>query len=163
MTTLGEILLAGGFGALAILAGCSSNPGFGPSDAGGAPSAPAAKRDSGVNGKDAGHSDGGHSDAGKHDSGLSLFGDDSGSGDGGEDAQTADAPSGDDGEAVDTSEAGMPDAADDGGACTMVPPETPSTCDANCSVHNCNPNGCYGTYWCEPVTSKCYPQPATCP
>jgi hypothetical protein len=34
-------------------------------------------------------------------------------------------------------------------------PGTSATCNANCSVNNCNANGCYGTYWCDTNTGHC--------
>jgi hypothetical protein len=41
-------------------------------------------------------------------------------------------------------------------------PNTTASCNANCTVNNCNANGCYGTYWCDTSSNYCVAPVATC-
>jgi hypothetical protein len=43
-------------------------------------------------------------------------------------------------------------------------PQVPSTCRAcELDAGDCQPNGCYGGYWCDAQKSDCAPPPKTCP
>lgn len=54
-------------------------------------------------------------------------------------------------------DAGGPD-----GACgTYVPPTTPASCKS-CSNAKCQPNGCYGGWWCDTLTNMCHAPPTNC-
>ncbi len=44
---------------------------------------------------------------------------------------------------------------------TLVGPSTKASC-SSCSANNCQPNGCYGGWWCDTSTSKCHSPPANC-
>ena len=44
---------------------------------------------------------------------------------------------------------------------TLNGPSVPSTC-ASCGAHACQPNGCYGGWYCNTATKKCQSPPATC-
>jgi hypothetical protein len=41
-------------------------------------------------------------------------------------------------------------------------PDVTSKCDACGTTHTCQANGCYGGYWCEYATKKCYEKPSGC-
>ncbi len=52
----------------------------------------------------------------------------------------------------------------DGGTCgTLVPPSIASCC-TSCTAGgaNCQPNGCYGGWWCDTATCRCQAPPSTC-
>ena len=44
---------------------------------------------------------------------------------------------------------------------TLVAPSTKASC-SSCSASNCQPNGCYGGWWCDTSTSKCHAPPSSC-
>ncbi len=44
----------------------------------------------------------------------------------------------------------------------LVAPSVSSTCYCSPSTHTCQPNGCYGGWWCNPTTSKCQSAPTNC-
>ncbi len=44
---------------------------------------------------------------------------------------------------------------------TLVGPNTPAGC-SSCSGSNCQPNGCYGGWWCDTSTNKCHAPPTNC-
>ncbi len=56
------------------------------------------------------------------------------------------------------------DAAPDGGLCAdYVAPDTAATCHAcNGSSNACQPNGCFGGYYCDTVTTHCVALPDGC-
>jgi hypothetical protein len=41
-------------------------------------------------------------------------------------------------------------------------PTTPSTCPSCTSGANCQPNGCYGGWWCNTTTNRCQAPPSDC-
>lgn len=46
----------------------------------------------------------------------------------------------------------------------LVGPTTDAQCRAcNKDAGDCQPNGCYGGYWCNVVTVDCHTPPQTCP
>ncbi len=48
------------------------------------------------------------------------------------------------------------------GSCPgLADPNTPAGC-SSCSGKNCQPNGCYGGWWCDTNTSKCQAPPQNC-
>lgn len=51
--------------------------------------------------------------------------------------------------------------APDGSCGTLVPPATAASCKS-CSGSKCQPNGCYGGWWCDTATGKCQAPPGTC-
>ena len=55
------------------------------------------------------------------------------------------------------------DGANDGSACTMIAPGVTASCHGCSDPWECNPNGCYGGYWCDPTTWTCHHRPASCP
>jgi hypothetical protein len=60
-----------------------------------------------------------------------------------------------------TSDAATIDAAQCG---DLVAPSTKADCHAcNPDASDCQPNGCYGGYWCFPDASDCRSPPVTCP
>jgi len=69
----------------------------------------------------------------------------------------------------DTSDdAGSDDASEDAspgdaGACAaFAPPSTPASCHACKSGQSCDPNGCFGGYWCDLRAIRCVPKPQGC-
>lgn len=50
--------------------------------------------------------------------------------------------------------------AEDGSCGTLVPPSGPAAC--TCKAQSCQPNGCYGGWWCDTSTNKCVAPPLTC-
>jgi len=71
------------------------------------------------------------------------------------------------GEGSDASADGPRDASDAGAAAdaascsTFVAPAVAALCHA-CGVRPCQPNGCFGGYYCETVSRTCHPAPAGC-
>ncbi len=64
------------------------------------------------------------------------------------------------------SDGGLPPGCDAGSAppstCgTLVGPNTSAGC-SSCSGSNCQPNGCYGGWWCDTSTNKCHAPPSNC-
>ena len=54
------------------------------------------------------------------------------------------------------------DAQSDAGTCSgYAGPTTQSVCHA-CTSGNCQPNGCFGGYYCDLVTEHCVPTPDGC-
>jgi hypothetical protein len=51
--------------------------------------------------------------------------------------------------------------APDGSCGTNVPPNMPATCKS-CSGNKCQPNGCYGGWWCDTLTNTCHSAPTSC-
>jgi hypothetical protein len=46
----------------------------------------------------------------------------------------------------------------------LVGPTVPAACRAcNLDASDCQPNGCYGGYWCNTSDSDCRAPPQTCP
>jgi hypothetical protein len=45
---------------------------------------------------------------------------------------------------------------------TLVGPNTTAACNSCGTTHTCQPNGCYGGWWCDTSTSKCHAPPASC-
>ena len=52
-------------------------------------------------------------------------------------------------------------AAPDGACGTQVPPATVAGCKS-CTGTKCQPNGCFGGWWCDTLTLMCHPQPMNC-
>ncbi|HSQ64352.1 MAG TPA: hypothetical protein VLM85_14090 [Polyangiaceae bacterium] len=47
---------------------------------------------------------------------------------------------------------------------TLVAPAVSAGCKAcNPSSGGCQPNGCYGGYWCDTAKTDCHTPPTTCP
>lgn len=44
----------------------------------------------------------------------------------------------------------------------LVAPSVSATC-RSCSGQSCQPNGCYGGYWCNTTTNRCEAPPTGCP
>lgn len=68
------------------------------------------------------------------------------------------------GTAVDLGGAGI-DASVDATACgPLVAPSVTATCRAcNAADPDCQPNGCYGGYWCNETSVDCHAPPKSCP
>lgn len=45
---------------------------------------------------------------------------------------------------------------------TLVAPSVPASCHS-CTSQTCQPNGCYGGWWCNTSTNRCQSPPTTCP
>lgn len=44
---------------------------------------------------------------------------------------------------------------------TLVSPDTKAACKCDPTLHTCQPNGCYGGWWCDTATLKCHAAPTT--
>ena len=69
------------------------------------------------------------------------------------------------GTVVDLGGTGAPDGSVDATICgTLVAPTTPANCFA-CyrDASGCQPNGCYGGYWCNVDAGDCRYPPSSCP
>lgn len=46
----------------------------------------------------------------------------------------------------------------------LVAPSVPANCKAcSADASDCQPNGCYGGYWCNTTITDCHTAPKTCP
>jgi hypothetical protein len=45
---------------------------------------------------------------------------------------------------------------------TLVGPSVPATCHSCSGGADCQPNGCYGGWWCDTATKSCHAPPTTC-
>ena len=46
----------------------------------------------------------------------------------------------------------------------LVAPSVPANCRAcDRDGGDCQPNGCYGGYWCDTIVTDCHVAPKTCP
>jgi hypothetical protein len=50
-----------------------------------------------------------------------------------------------------------------GGGCQgLADPSTPAGCSCDPTAHACNPNGCYGTWYCDTARNTCVTPPSSC-
>jgi hypothetical protein len=45
---------------------------------------------------------------------------------------------------------------------TLVSPITPAACHCNPQLHQCDPDGCYGGWWCDTSNNTCHAPPVNC-
>jgi hypothetical protein len=52
----------------------------------------------------------------------------------------------------------------DSGSCGTFEPPSVASCCTSCAVGggNCQPNGCYGGWWCDSATCRCHAPPTSC-
>lgn len=56
------------------------------------------------------------------------------------------------------------DASHDAAACAnLIGPSVNGTACHGCGTHSCQPNGCYGGYFCDTLAKHCVSPPANCP